>query len=236
MNGLDLDGGAVSLDRLKVVIADDDPLARRAIRDALQEEGVVVVAEAANGNDARRLVAHYRPDVVLMDVVMPGGDGVQATRLLREQCPDVAVVMLAASDDPELALVCLRAGAVGFLPKTIDLRSLPRALRSALAGEAVVTRQLTMHLIEGLRRTGPAGAGMRPVRSSLTQREWEVLDLLCQGLSTEAVSASLVLSGETVRSHIKHIFRKLGVRSRQAAIDVAQTMRAEHLEGDQRVA
>jgi NarL family two-component system response regulator LiaR len=236
MNGLGSEGGPVSLDRLKVVIADDDPLARRAIRDALQDEGVVVVAEAANGNDARRLVAHYRPDVVLMDVVMPGGDGVQATRLLREQCPDVAVVMLAANDDPDLALVCLRAGAVGFLPKTIDLRSLPRALRSALAGEAVVTRQLTMHLIEGLRRTGPAGAGMRPVRSSLTQREWEVLDLLCQGLSTEAVSASLVLSGETVRSHIKHIFRKLGVSSRQAAIDVAQTMRAEPLEGDQRVA
>jgi NarL family two-component system response regulator LiaR len=236
MNGLGSEVAPVSLDRLKVVIADDDPLARRAIRDALQDEGVVVVAEAANGNDARRLVVHYRPDVVLMDVVMPGGDGIQATRLLREQCPDVAVVMLAANDDPDLALVCLRAGAVGFLPKTIDLRSLPRALRSALAGEAVVTRQLTMHLIEGLRRTGPAGAGMRPVRSSLTQREWEVLDLLCQGLSTEAVSASLVLSGETVRSHIKHIFRKLGVSSRQAAIDLAQTMRAEPLEGDQRVA
>lgn len=211
---------------LKVIIADDDPLARRAIRDALQDDGIVVIAEAATGHDAVELVLHYDPDVVLMDVVLPRVDGMAATRRILERRPEVTVVMLSANPDPELALMCLRAGAGGFLPKTVPLETLPRAIRAAADGEPVVTRALTLELIERLRRSSPDGEGLRPVRSPLTSREWEVLDLLCQRRSTDEIAESLVLSGETVRSHVKNILRKLGVRSRQQAVEVAKELRS----------
>ena len=120
----------------------------------------------------------------------------------------------------------LRAGASGFLCKSVGVDALPRALRCAKDGEAVVSRQLTMRLIEGLRRVRVDGAGMRPIRSPLTPREWEVLDLLCQERSTDDIADALVLSVETVRSHIKSVLRKLGVRSRQDAIKAAARLRS----------
>jgi two-component system, NarL family, response regulator LiaR len=212
---------------LRVVIVDDDPLARRAIRDALQQAGIVVIAEAVDGHDAIQLAVHYSPDVVLMDVVMPRLDGMTATRRIIEQAPGVSVVMLSANDDDDVGLLCLRAGASGFLTKNVDLDVLARALRAATVGEAVVSRRLTMRLIDDLRRTSPDGVGMRPVRSALTPREWEVLDLLCQDKSTDDIADSLVLSSETIRSHVKNILRKLNVRSRQEAIKAARGLRSD---------
>ena len=120
----------------------------------------------------------------------------------------------------------LSSGASGFLPKTVSLETLPRAVRAAAAGEAVVTRRLTAELIDRLRRSSPDGTGLRPVRSELTSREWEVLDLLCRQLSTDEIADTLVLSHETVRSHVKNILRKLGVRSRKEAIEVARELRS----------
>jgi len=102
-----------------------------------------------------------------------------------------------------------------------------------VAGEAVISRRLTMRLVDSLRRTRPDGLGIRPVRSRLTPREWEVLDLLCSGQSTDDIADALVLSSETVRSHIKNLLRKLGVSSRQAAIDEARRMRADLAVGDE---
>jgi NarL family two-component system response regulator LiaR len=217
--------GTPHRDVLKVIIADDDPLARRAIRDALQEQGIVVIAEAAEGHDAVELVLHYDPDVVLMDVVLPRVDGIAATDRIVKRDPDAVVVMMSANEDPDLGLLCLRAGASGFLPKTVALEALPRAIRAAANGEPVVTRRLTAELIDRLRQSSADGNGLRPVRSALTPREWEVLDLLCQQLSTDEIADVLVLSTETVRSHVKHILRKLGVRSRQQAIEVAKDLR-----------
>jgi two-component system, NarL family, response regulator LiaR len=211
---------------LRVIIADSDPLARRAVRDALQGAGVVVIAEAGNGGDAVRLAQHYQPDVVLMDVSMPGLDGIAATRRIVDQASGVAVVILAARDDYETALHCLRAGASGFLTRTISLEVLARALRAATNGEAVVSRRLMTQIIGGLRRSAPGGLGMRPVVSPLTTREWEVLDLLCQGQSTDDIADTLVLSGETVRSHVKHILRKLNVSSREQAVQEARELRS----------
>jgi len=138
----------------------------------------------------------------------------------------VRVVMLTSSDSEEVGLMTLRAGASGFLCKSVGLDALPRALRCARDGEAVVSRQLTMRLIEGMRRVREDGAGMRPIRSPLTPREWEVLDLLCQERSTDDIADTLVLSVETVRSHIKSVLRKLGVRSRQEAIKAAGRVRS----------
>jgi DNA-binding NarL/FixJ family response regulator len=209
-----------------VIIADDDALARRAIRDTLQADGIVVIAEAAEGHDAVELVLHYNPDVVLMDVVLPRVDGIAATRRILERSPQVVVVMLSANEDPELGVMCLRSGAGGFLPKTVPLETLPQAIRAAAAGEPVITRRLTAELIDLLRRSSPDGYGLRPVSSDLTSREWEVLDLLCRHLSTDEIARTLVLSSETVRSHVKNILRKLGVRSRQQAVEVAKELRS----------
>jgi DNA-binding NarL/FixJ family response regulator len=216
---------------LRVIVADSDPLARRAVRDALQSSGVVVIAEAGEGGDAVRLALHYVPDVVLLDVRLPSLDGIEATRRIVAQEPEVAVVVLTAQDDDETALRCLRAGAVGFLARTISLDVLARALRAAVSGEAVVSRRLMMRIIDGLRQSPPGGLGMRPVVSPLTTREWEVLDLLCQGRSTDDIATDLVLTTETVRSHVKSILRKLDVRSRQQAVNRARELRAEVIAG-----
>jgi NarL family two-component system response regulator LiaR len=187
---------------LKVIVVDDDPLARRMLRDVLQKAGITVIAEAGNGREAI------------------------ATRQIVDQAPDVRVVMLTSSDSEEVGMMTLRAGASGFLCKSVGVDALPRALRCAKEGEAVVSRALTMRLIEGMRRVREDGSGMRPIRSPLTPREWEVLDLLCQESSTDEIADTLVLSVETVRSHIKSVLRKLGVRSRQEAVKAASGLRS----------
>ena len=216
---------------LRVIVADDDALVRRVLRDVLQRAGIVVIAEAGGGREAVELSLYYKPDVVLMDLLMPGTDGVAATREILAVQPDAKVVMITSSEDEELGLLSLRMGACGFLSKSVNIESIPRALRAASEGEAVVSRRLTTRLVETVRRTREDGAGIRPVRSPLTAREWEVLDLLCQGLSTEDIAGALVLSSETVRSHVKSILRKLRVSSRREAVAMAQELRGGMLAG-----
>jgi DNA-binding NarL/FixJ family response regulator len=215
---------------LRVIVADDDPLARRLLRDVLQRAGITVIAEAGSGREAVELAGYYKPDVVVMDLIMPGMDGLAAMGEIRRTTPDVRVVILTSSDDDEVGLMTLREGASGFLCKSAGVDSLPRALRAARNGEAVITRRLTMRLIEDLRLVRQDGAGLRPIRSALTSREWEVLDLLCQDLSTDEIADRLVVSVETVRSHIKNVLRKLEVRSRREAVSMASKLRAGPLE------
>jgi two-component system, NarL family, response regulator LiaR len=210
---------------LRTIVADDDPLVRRLIRDTLQLDDVTVIAEAANGREAVELALFYHPDVVVMDYMMPEMDGIEATRRIYAQAPEVRVVMLTGSGDETLGLRGIRAGAAGFLSKDMELASLPRALRGALDGEAAISRRLAMQLIQHYRSAPTAGMGLRPVRSALTDREWEVLDLLSGGASTEDVARLLVLSTETVRSHLKNLYRKLDVRTREEAVEAATRLR-----------
>jgi NarL family two-component system response regulator LiaR len=210
---------------LRAIVVDDDPLVRRLIKDTLQMDGVTVIAEAGNGREAVELALFYRPDVVLMDYMMPELDGIEATRRIYESDPSVRVVLLTGAADDALGLRALRAGAAGFLSKDIELASLPRALRGALEGEAAISRRLAMQLVDHFRTAPEAGMGLRPVRSPLTDREWEVLDLLSGGASNEDISRLLVLSTETVRSHLKNLYRKLEVRTREQAVDAAMRMR-----------
>jgi DNA-binding NarL/FixJ family response regulator len=210
---------------LRAIIADDDPLARRMIKDALQDAGIVVIAEAHNGRQVVELVLHYRPDVVLMDVVMPELDGIAATRRIVKELPEQLVIMLTSGDDDDVAMVGLRAGAVGFLTKDVEIDMLPRALAGAVSGEAAISRRMSMRLLEHMRRAPAGGSGLRPVRSPLTPREWEVVDLLSDRLGTDEIAERLVLSTETVRSHVKNILRKLDARSRDEAVATAQRMR-----------
>jgi DNA-binding NarL/FixJ family response regulator len=213
--------------QLRAVIADDDPFARRVVKDVLERAGVIVVGEARDGRQAVELTLHHLPDVVVMDVVMPGLDGIMATRQIRRQLPEQLVIVLtgAGSDDDELGLLAVRAGADGFLSKDLELEALPRALEGVRQGQAAISRKMTLSLIERLRETPSGSSGMRPVKSPLTAREWEVVDLLKESKTTDQIADELVLSPETIRSHVKNILRKLKVRSRQEAIVTADEMR-----------
>jgi NarL family two-component system response regulator LiaR len=212
----------------RAVIADDDPFARRVIKDVLQRAGVIVIAEARDGRQAVELTLHYRPDVVVMDVVMPEMDGIMATRQIRRQIPEQLVIVLtgAGSDDHELGMQALRAGASGFLSKDLEIEALPRALEGLRQGQAAISRKMTLALIERLRDTPSGSSGMRPVKSPLTAREWEVIDMLKESKTTDAIADELVLSPETIRSHVKNILRKLDVRSREDAVAAADRMRS----------
>lgn len=212
-------------DPMRVIVAEDDSLARRMIKESLRRAGIIVVAEAHNGRQAVELANFYQPDVVLMDVVMPELDGISATRQIVKDSPEQLVVILTSADEQDMGLVGLRAGACGFLSKDLDVDVLPKALEGAVGGEAVISRQLSMELIRRFRRVPEATTGMRPVKSPLTAREWEVIDLLYEGRTTDEIADSLVLSSETVRSHIKNLMRKLGASSRGEAVAVAQRMR-----------
>jgi DNA-binding NarL/FixJ family response regulator len=211
--------------RIRALITDDDPLVRRLVRDTLQADNMTVIAEATTGREAVELALYYRPDVVVMDYKMPEMDGIEATRRIHEQDSQIRIVLLTGSADDTLGLRGLRAGAAGFLTKDMELTSLTRALRGSLAGEAAISRRLAMQLIRQYRSVPAGGVGLRPVRSQLTGREWEVLDLLSGGATNDDIARQLVLSSETVRSHLKNLYRKLGVRSREEAVQAAGRMR-----------
>jgi DNA-binding NarL/FixJ family response regulator len=210
---------------LTAIIADDDALARRMVSDVLKRSGMTIVAEAHDGREAIELTRAHRPDVVVMDIIMPNLDGIAATRIIVGEHPGQLVVLLTHAGSEDLGILGLHAGATGYLSKDVDLKALPRALERVMAGEAAISRTLERRLIEALRQMPPGGRGLRPVQSRLTDREWEVLDLLCEQRTTEEMAATLVLSHETVRTHVKSILRKLDVRSRRDAVALARRMR-----------
>jgi NarL family two-component system response regulator LiaR len=212
---------------LRVLVADDDPLVRSAVREALSSPGDIRIdGEASNGEQAVAIALRRRPDVVLLDVGIPRVDAITVTRRIHQQAPDVHVVVFSSSPDDELGLLGLRAGAVGFLLKDVTSEALARALRGIARGEAAVSRTLTRQVLDYLHLGTETGSGMRPVWSTLTSREWQVLDLLCEGRATEEIADRLVLSVETIRTHVKHVLAKLGAHSRAEAIAVAKRLRA----------
>jgi two-component system, NarL family, response regulator LiaR len=216
----------LKLDTIHVVIADSDPLARRVVRDALQDRtGFVVPAEASTGPEAVELSLHYRPDITLMETSLPGLDGLAATRQIRDQAPEVRVLIFSRDDKENIQLQALQAGAAGFVSKNVPVETVSRVVQRVVSGEAAISRKMTMRLIERLRQLPEGGTGMRPVRSPLTEREWEVLDLLCQGKNTRDIAEALVLSEETIYSHSKNLLRKLHVHSREEAIEAAGQLR-----------
>lgn len=192
----------------------------------MQDAGIVVIAEADNGRDAVDLALHFRPDVVLMDFVIPGVDGITATRSIAERAPEVAILLLTSSADEDLGLLGLKAGAIGHLVKGISIEGLIDAVRRVAAGEPVLMPAVARRVIDRLRALPDGGLGVRPVRSDLTTREWEVLDLLCADMTVDQIADHLVLARETVRTHVKRILRKLDVHSQREAVELANGMRA----------
>lgn len=203
---------------LTVVVADDHTRFRALVRSALEADGCVVVSEAASAEDAVAACLEHQPDVALLDIHMPGS-GIRAAHEISARHRGTAVVMLTASAEEDDLFASLRAGASGYLLKDTDPASLAASLRATLAGEAALTPRLLMRVLDEFR--APTRARFRrgsKEASRLSAREWEVMELLAGGASTEDVANSLFLSPTTVRVHVSTVLKKLRVSSREEAI------------------
>jgi DNA-binding NarL/FixJ family response regulator len=209
----------------RVLIAAADPLVRRALETVLGGPDFELVSETASAEEALAAAHKHAPHVALVDVILEDGDGLDTAERIVREVPETRVIVLSATDDDQKAVRVLRAGARGYLRKDIELDALPRAVNGVLAGEAAISRRLTMKVVEELRKAPALGPGLRPTVSELTPREWQVLDLLTTGSSTADIAIDLVLSPETVLTHVKNILKKLGVHSRRDAIRQAERLR-----------
>jgi DNA-binding NarL/FixJ family response regulator len=217
---------ASSSDPPRVLIADDHVPTRLSIRVALEGDGFVVCAEEATASGAVAAALRDPPDLCLLEVEMPGG-GIEAAATIRATLSKTPVVMLSRSDDDDDVFAALQAGASGYLLKGMNPSRLGPTLVGVMRGEAALPRELTARLIREFRaRTRRETALVRRGKNELTRREWEVLDCLCEGLSTRRTAERLFISQTTVRRHVSSILGKLEVGSRQAAVDlVAQRSR-----------
>ena len=216
----------------RVLIADDHALLRSGMRAMLAgEPGIEVVGEAADGLEAVDLCGELRPDLVLMDVGMPGMDGMEATRRIKAEHPDVSVLVVTAHPSPDYMLDAVRAGAAGYLLKTASRDEVFAAIRRVLRNEFPLDQDLTAHLIQRLAqetaaseepRAGAGGRWAEPP-DALTDRETEVLRLLAAGKTNRRIAVEMHLSLSTVKRHVERIIAKLGVSDRtQAAVKAAE--------------
>jgi DNA-binding NarL/FixJ family response regulator len=211
---------------IPVLLADDQPLLRRGFRMIIEaEQDLTVVAEAGDGEEAAALAGRHRPDVVLMDIRMPGLDGIEATRRIVAADPAVRVLILTTFDLDEYAFGALQAGASGFLLKDVRPAELISAIRTVASGNAVVSPRVTRRLLEEYASVLPApGAPLAerfPQLSALTGREHEVLAAVAHGLSNAEIATALHVSETTVKSHVGRILAKLGLRDRVQAVVLA---------------
>jgi two-component system, NarL family, response regulator LiaR len=201
---------------IRVLVADDHAVVREGLRTFLElQEGLEVAGEAADGEEAIREAERLRPDVVLMDLVMPRLDGVGAMRELRRRLPGVRVIVLTSYAEDDRLLPAVQAGAAGYLLKTAQPQELARAVRAAHAGGALLDPGVAARLVEALADVPAEG----PVPDRLTPREREVLQLLARGLPNKRIARELGVAEKTVKTHVGHVLAKLGVTDRtQAAL------------------
>jgi DNA-binding NarL/FixJ family response regulator len=214
-------------DAPRVLIADDHAPTRAGVRMALESGGLEVCAEVATAHDAVRAAVAERPDACLIDVQMPGG-GIQAVAAIAAELPACRILMLTVSPSVDDLLDALRAGAAGYLLKDMDPGQLPGSVRAALAGEAPMPGRLATRLIEELRHQGgrPTITLNHNRRVVFTPREWDVAELLADGMSTAEIARHLFLSQVTVRRHMSAVLHKLGVSSRDEARRLIERHRA----------
>jgi DNA-binding NarL/FixJ family response regulator len=199
---------------VRLLIADDHRMLREGLRRTMEEEGLDVVGEAADGEEALRLAASLRPDVVLMDVTMPVLDGVEATRQLHEHLPEIPVVILTMHADREVLARAIRAGASGYLVKDCSTDEVVRTVRLAATGETALSPELAASMLAEAQRDVPA-EDLDPI---ISKREEEVLQLVADGLSTSEVAGKLYISIKTVKNHLASIYEKLDSRDRTQAV------------------
>ena len=227
-------------DAVRVMIVDDQGLVREGLMTLLEAAaGIDPVAVASDGEEAVRLAARHLPDVVLMDLRMPRMDGVEATRRIREARPDTEVVVLTTHADEDSILDAMRAGARGYLTKDAGIAEISRAVQAAAAHHAFLDPAVQARLLdaatngrgrEGTRApggvapaAGSAQASAQPLPDDLTPREAEVLRLIALGRSNGEIAAELVVSAATVKTHVNHVFAKIGARDRAQAVHYAYT-------------
>jgi len=209
---------------VRVLVADDQALVREGLMTLLQSvPGIEPVAAAVNGEEAVAMSARHRPDVVLMDLRMPTLDGVEATRRIRAAQPQTEIVVLTTHADEASILEALQAGALGYLTKDAGIAEISRAVQAAANHQALLDPLVQSRLLAA------ASAGARPappptaLPDDLTPREAEVVSLIARGLSNSEIAAALVVSNATVKTHINHVFAKIGARDRAQAVHYAYT-------------
>ncbi len=210
----------------RIVIVDDHPLTRDALAALLTQQGFDVVGEAEDGQEALEVAGTVQPDLVLLDLTMPGMDGLTALPQIREQAPDCEVVVLTASDAEENLLGAIRAGAAGYLLKTEPPEQIAAFLRGVARGDAALSGGVARRLLDRVREGGRFDGIPDEITKVLSAREVEVLLLLDEHLATDEIAQRLFISEHTVRSHVKSLLKKLGVSSRREALERLETARA----------
>lgn len=207
---------------IRIVIADDHDLTRMGLRSLVEDTaGLELVAEARNGREALSLCRNLQPDLAILDVRMPELDGLTTTRMLKQELPRIAVLLISLHATPEYILEALEAGASGYVLKDAPLSELTSTIRQIMRGESLLTEELAAQML----RRGTQGATDRviPPCEQLTPRELEVLRLVAQGKTNRAIGEKLVITVGTVKIHVEHIIAKLGVSDRtQAAVRAIQ--------------
>jgi len=206
---------------VRVLIADDHALFRDGLRSLLEAHGIEVLGEAKNGSEAVELAREYRPDIVLMDLNMPGVNGLAATRLISAEMPDVRVVVLTASEDDADLFEAVKSGAQGYLPKSLEAEELFSFLEGVLKDEPALTPVLARKVLGEFARE-PQEAPQQPVASNLTERERDVLELLVSGVtSNRELAEKLFVSENTVKYHLRNILDKLHLNNRAQVVAYA---------------
>ncbi len=204
------------MDSLRILIADDHPLFRRGISALLSSvPDFEIVGQASTGGEAAAMTEQLQPDLVLMDLQMPGGSGITATRQIAATCPSVRVLVVTLFEDDESVFMALRAGARGYILKDTDEEEMMRAIRAVAHGEAIFSAAVATRVLSYFSSPRASSAVVYP---SLTEREREVLDLIAQGYPNPSIARRLGLSVKTVGNHVSSIFGKLQVADRAEAI------------------
>jgi DNA-binding NarL/FixJ family response regulator len=204
---------------LRVLIADDHDLFRTGIRDLLEKQGLQIVGEAASGAEAVRLVREHAPDVVVMDLNMPGMGGVEATRHIAGIAPLTRVVMLTISEEDSDVMDAILAGACGYLLKNSSIQELMAGIRAASLGESLISPNIAAKVLQRVRATSTQPEIANTIRAELSDREIEVLKLIANGKDNAVIAGELHISPKTVKNHISNILMKLQIDNRiQAAV------------------
>jgi DNA-binding NarL/FixJ family response regulator len=207
------------LDAVRVLLVDDHDLFRTGLRTLLEEQGVQIVGEAANGTDAVRAVRELTPDVVVMDLNMPGMSGSDATRQIAAVAPLTRVLVLTISDQDADVLDAILSGACGYLLKDASIDELLRGIRAAAVGESLISPHIAAKVLQRVRATTTAPGAATTIRSELSERELDVLKLIANGKDNADIAGELHISPKTVKNHISNILMKLQIENRiQAAV------------------
>jgi DNA-binding NarL/FixJ family response regulator len=206
-------------DDLRVLLVDDHDLFRTGLRNLLEDQGLRVVGEAATGEQAVRSVRELTPDVVVMDLNMPGISGVDATRQITAEAPLTRVVVLTISDQDGDVMDAILAGACGYLLKDSSIQDLMRGIQSAAVGESLISPHIAAKVLQRVRATTSQPGAAEAIRTELSEREIEVLKLIANGKDNAEIAGELHISPKTVKNHISNILMKLQIQNRiQAAV------------------